>query len=563
MKMKSAMLALCLAMAASGQPPGPMYVEPVLMSGDAYPPIDGATIDLVGQIVAAGDDRQVLLIATLVGPGINSDNRVVLLRREADGTFSQLLRRGDSIGQPDTVLTSGFLPTMSRSGKTAVVVSYENVLTQDSCAQCEVWDASGIGQAPIVIAAKGQLAPGAAEGATFDSFEQELLINNAGDVVFAARLGGPNSSPNHRGVWFYRPGLGVLPIAIRDQPVSPATPQFHFGSIGSVVMNSSGTVLFEGHMEGGGIRAFENAGLWTFTADRGTELLVQENDPTSGGPAGRFYSEPLFPATNDRGDIAFRASSRYDDDGNSREDATVWKSAHSTGFIPLATSGEQAAGCDLGTDFRGAMTDVLINEQGHVYFHSRVEGPGVDTSNDDGVWRASGPSDLVLVVLEGVQVPDLYMGAISEVIDYQDMMANARGQVVIPIRLSGPGIGTPNELGHWSFSEQGGLKQVIRAGHVIDFDSDPSSVQNRRITFLSTTQPNTGGSDGRPSHLATDGGFWLIAGASTQVGLFRAQVELPGGCVGDIANDMATRNMTDDSVGVGDSQGDDLSPYRG
>jgi hypothetical protein len=273
----------------------------VVRTGDIAPGTGGAVFSDLGDpaLTASGE---AVYNARLDGPGITSANET--------GFFTSggpLVRRGDAVPDIGGAVFTGFVgirPALNDAGEQAFVgrVDGPGITVDDELA---------VFAAGALVAREGDLAPGAG-GAAFDSFFFSGL-NNAGDVVFDARLRGAGITlANNDALFAWRGGAfemilregGLIDIGGGDLR---EVLSFQFG--GQRGFNEYGDIAFYAELGPGG-GGHGVSGIFVYEADRIPPPSVVPLPPTVGlmlvgmgalGAIGRRRGGrggPLRPATH-------------------------------------------------------------------------------------------------------------------------------------------------------------------------------------------------------------------------------------------------------------------------
>src|SRR5262245_17135976 len=126
-------------------------------------------------------------------------------------------------------------------------------------------------------------------------------------------------------------------------------------------------------------------------------------------------------------------------------DTGIWSEASGT-LALVAREGDAAPGTAPGVVF-GEILRHQSSNTGHITLQATLSGPGVNESNDRGVWsNASGK--LVLVARTGSPAPGAGEGAVFA--DFDEALINSSGQIAFIGRLAGSGVDPTNESGIWS-----------------------------------------------------------------------------------------------------------------
>ena len=214
-------------------------------------------------------------------------------------------------------------------------------------------------------------------------------------------------------------------------------------------------------------------------------------------------------------------------------------------FRTAAVTGNAAPGTDGGTlDF---FQLPILDAMGHVTFAASVQGAGVTTSNDTGIWSETS-GVLSLVAREGNQAPGVALGVNFG--SFSSIKMGSEGSIAFAASLVGSGLVVVNDTGIWSASA-GQLQLVAREGSqapgvarralFADLqgagDSRPMVDASGRVAFFAGAFPVTGVWLGHP-------------GSLTPVMLSGNQApSLPAGAKFDFGFPFADGNMAINSAG--------------
>jgi hypothetical protein len=164
------------------------------------------------------DAGQVAYSAILTGPGVaTANNKAIYVGSAA----SQLLvaRTGDTApGMPPGVTYSdlGATPVLNNPGH----VAYRAILAGGELTSANnqtIYAGSASGQVPV--ARSGDHAPGTALGITYASLDDNLALNDIGQVAYQAVLSGSGvTAANDTGLFAYDPQRGNLLVAREGDP---------------------------------------------------------------------------------------------------------------------------------------------------------------------------------------------------------------------------------------------------------------------------------------------------------------------------------------------------------
>jgi hypothetical protein len=336
---------------------------------------------------------------------------------------------------------------------------------------------------PIPVAREGQTAPGLEPGFVFTSLSSELWRSNRnGQIAFHASYENPGDANSRgQGIW-----SGSAASAGEPRLIAQTGAQAHglpdgfvyFGFVDVPALNDDGEAAYIGRITGPGILGSSHTGVWSESSGEiGSPGLVVQTGERAPGTEANFLSF-RFVEMNNAGQISVfgNLSGPTVNRGNA---IGIWSTAAGVnGEIGLvAREGDQAPGTEegvvFGGQFFGGLRQPALNDAGQTAFIGSLIGPGIDSTNDGGIWsEAFGASgNPGLVVREGDQVPDLPGLTFSE---FLLPSFNNVGQVAFRGFISGPGVGLSNDEGIWVATPAGGLQLVVREGDLFDVSDDPT-----------------------------------------------------------------------------------------
>jgi hypothetical protein len=176
-----------------------------------------------------------------------------------------------------------------------------------------------------------------------------------------------------------------------------------------------------------------------------------------------FYSL-WSPTINDAGNLAFSASltgGGFDPINQS----SIW-SGPPGGLTARVLSGHPAPGTPAGVMFESA-SEPVIGGAGDIAFRGWLTGPGVTPENARGLWRQKdGVTELVMRAES--QAPGTPAGVLFESFNSGLPLINGLGQVAFHAYLSGPGIDGTNNHGIWGMDEDGVVRIIARSGDPLE-----------------------------------------------------------------------------------------------
>lgn len=304
-----------------------------------------------------------------------------------------------------------------------------------------------------LVARGDSQALGMASGLTFTNLTNKGL-SSGGHAAFYAGVAGGGLIGTHGGYWSGKPSDLHSMFQIGDT-ASGLPVVATFGSARSIAINTNGQSAFRASFS-----RFANdyqEGIWTEEA--GTlNLIAYLGQHAAGLPAGVTYQGLGNPGINSSGKVAFDSYLGGTDSGYDR---AIWSNAYGP-LALVARTGEHAPGTPDGVNFNDIGWDglVALNASGDLVFKGTLSGPGIDYTNNDGVWRQTAGS-LSLIARAGDQAPDLPEG--TKFGHLLNPALNSVGNVVFFAYLSGSEIDLSNFRSLW-IADGGKAQLVVRTG---------------------------------------------------------------------------------------------------
>ena len=456
---------------------------------------------------AINDAGRTAFRASLSGPDIYLLN-LAGIWSDVSGPLSLIARLNDPAPDtsPDAVFAFFSGPTGSHLSLPHInaigQIAFDGYLVNKNTLKPEGFGIWSVGpDSSRVIVRTGDAAPGTAPGTVFGGFDiappypsitPKDSLNDAGHIAFFAYVTGPGIHSNHKGLW--SEGGGSLHLVAREDDPAPGTgPDVAFDEFhtDNWHFNNAGQMSFTATIDGAGVDATNNQGFWL--DDAGSVSLV-------------------------------------------------------------ARTGDQAPGMDPGVVFSNLGGNSRINNE-HVFLFSEVSGPGIDSTNNSGIWTRT-LNSLQLTARTGTHAPGTEPD--TNFSSFYTSDPNNNGQLVIRGTLAGPSIDNTNDTGIWVTNHSGELDLIIREGDPFDVDDDPLIDDFRTITslffFNDYNDLNNAGQLAFNLHF-TDG----------TSGIFVATIGLPGDLNGDGfvgINDLNlvlsnwNQNVTPGDTLAGDATGD-------
>jgi hypothetical protein len=341
-----------------------------------------------------------------------------------------------------------------------------------------IW--GGLPDGLALLVKSGDQAPGTPDGTVFRDIDLNVSrpITNDGMLVFGASLSGPDvTSQNDRGIWA-RSGTSVNLVARKGSTASGLRNSvlddplyFYF-----VKGNQIGYYAFVSPSPLGGLGSAVYGGEVS-----SPKLVLVTGQLAAGGAPGEFYDfgEQLY-ATTATGKLLIGG---YVGKFISQSTYALWAGAPGSlemvlrdgQQIPMQPEGVVYA---ASADYRGGFISggsFGLDDQGQVAFDFFLKGPGVDKSNNYGIW-AGHPGNLQLVARSGAHAPGTAPGVkfgrdIEEVpggpvlFPFNSLTISAHGQLAFTAGLNGDGVKTSNDEGLWAGPPEA-LRLVVREGDV-------------------------------------------------------------------------------------------------
>ena len=336
---------------------------------------------------------QAVFLASLVGDGISNENDRAVFRGGCD-SINIAVQEGElALGTEFRFGTLFEARSMNDFDQIAFVAELETLAGETVAASGVFSDVSG--EISCVVQ-DGDSAPigipdivfGREAGRTFEA----ATLNNNGQICFKANLAGPGITPDNDSSIFLYDGE-LVPVAQAGQAISNSDPDLVYGD---------------------------------------------------------WLGEPIL---NSQRDINFRAEVGQIGSPNSFQEAVVHWSLD--GAAVIAKAGEHAPGTGEEVTFGRVLSgDVFsspsVNANGDVLFFGRLVGPGIDNSNNTGIWNYSSRygTRLVLRCGDEIAVNPLdklrtrtvnqiggFVGAGGE--DGRESNLNDLGQMVACVRFDG------------------------------------------------------------------------------------------------------------------------------
>jgi len=415
-------------------------------------------------INAAGE---VAFAAVFAGTGVTMSNDVTLWSNRS-GALAQVVREGQqAVGLPNMIGYRSFtIPHLNDAGRIAfeALLSGPGVTFEDDEAVFSEGTSGVLGN----VAREGDHAAGLGAGIVYSGITY-VLFNNEGRVVFSGQLQGTGVDlTNNAGIWTGFPGAASLVVRENNAaPGLPAGVLLATTTSLKPVLGADSACAFLFGLSGVGVSADNDNVIYAGTTS--SPLVVARKGETLAGlPAGVNIGAMLTPDVNGPGETAFTAflsgavTSGVDDFAVFSEGrtGTLEVVARKGGSAPVGLFRELTSPliCAEGTvaflaTLEGAGIDGLNDEcicsdhGGALGLVAREGDHAPDLAED--------------VVFAGD--PVTMMGAFVG-----DVAMNDRAQLAFRAGVAGPGVDMTNNIGLWLHDPVAGTRLVVRNGDAIE-----------------------------------------------------------------------------------------------
>ncbi|MCB9857855.1 MAG: hypothetical protein H6818_19405 [Phycisphaerales bacterium] len=415
-------------------------------------------------INAAGETA---FAAVFAGPMVTTSNDATLWT-DRNGVLSQVVREGQqAVGLPNMVAYKSFtIPHLNDAGRLGfeALLSGPGVTFEND----EAVFSEGVSNILGVVAREGDQVPGLGAGILYSGITH-VLFNNEGRVVFSGQLKGTGVDvSNNACIWTGFPGAASVVVRENNPaPGLPAGVLFASTSSLQPVLGADDSCGFYIGLSGVGVNAGNDNVIYSGTTST-PAVVVREGEPAPGLPAGIQLGALFAPDMNAAGETAFVAflkgnvTSAVDDRALFSEGRTgsldlvarMGGSAPAGDFKDLfspviCADGPVAFMATLqGSGIDGLNDECLCTDSGGTLHFVAREGE-----------QAPGLPDGVVFAGDAVTMSGAFSGEIS---------MNARAQIAFRANLAGPGIDMTNNSGIWLHDPDFGTRLVIRSGDAIE-----------------------------------------------------------------------------------------------
>ncbi|HEB90645.1 MAG TPA: hypothetical protein ENI85_13820 [Deltaproteobacteria bacterium] len=385
------------------------------------------------------DAGDIVFVVRTMGGGIPPGSELGLWRSRQGGAGPEIVIQAGT--HPPSVpegVPDFFCPTfqIDRTGRTSLMASDFRCIP--SAAGAIAFAPAGSGET-LPILRTGASAPGIEGDVRLLYIRGHWTHLFGGTALWGSLEGTGVDGSNDTAIWA-SDADGNLALVIREGDPVPGFPagtvfvRQRPGRGVNLAYNLRGEVVFFAEFAGPGITEANSFGFWKWKPDGSLELLLRGGEATAGGVPGLFQE----PVTNRRGDLAFMTSlqSTPSTGGPPYE---YWRRSSDGSLSRLLGQGDPAPllppGTTLGSPFLGDVFGIesfgepVISGSGVVLLDFRLEGVGVDATNDRALYRVGPNGETTLVLRKGDQI-EVASGVVRTVSGYRirDGLRSAQGR---------------------------------------------------------------------------------------------------------------------------------------
>ena len=323
---------------------------------------------------------------------------------------SQVARRSvfvDNLnGAPDIAIASQFMIAPGAGGATFSNPGLRgfnadgDILIESSLSNGEEGifvDRAGLGLQRFVLT--GSSAVGI-PSATYEEFFRPRM-NERGQVAFAAVIDGAAiTSDSDSGIWSETGNAGLRLIAREGSPIPGSSSAFFGGLTTLLINNNQETAFFSTLRESVPRQAF-----WIDKIDTGPEIVARTSDLAPGTPGSAVFTsfDSVDFRFSDAGIVFGAETGGLEVSGGDG----FWGMLNGESLSLIAFEGQAAPGAEVGVVFSDLLLSTssglgfALGDRGEFVFGAVLSGPGVNASNDRGLWMRTQSGVLQLVAREG------------------------------------------------------------------------------------------------------------------------------------------------------------------
>jgi hypothetical protein len=328
----------------------------------------------------------------------------------------------------------------------------------------------------VRVARTGDPAPGEPWNTYYSALP--IGIDETGNVAVSGSVDGPGiDGRNNERIWW------GSPFAQRAVFVEGPAPQYGddavFDTISGDRLSRTNQLAFTVGLRGDG-----GAGGYKLllAGNPGNLQLTLRRDTVPPGITDGLKLGSMFPAVGPTDSLA--VSGILYRDGSSAAVATGLWAGHPGNVSLVARSGTPAPGTAVDfLDNPSFSPNLTVNRRGAIAFPALLEGNGVDSTNNAGIWAGTS-SDLSLVTRAGDPAPGTGPG-VNFIGQPAYALINANDRVLFPAHLVGPGTNGSNNYGLWMSRPGQAAELVARNGDPVPVLGDAYTIRDV-FPFFST-----------------------------------------------------------------------------
>ena len=208
----------------------------------------------------------------------------------------------------------------------------------------------------------------------------------------------------------------VIPYVLTDTdgPLGPNLgDRVVFRSVANPALNSSGSIVFSGVIEGPDIQGTNNQGIWTASASpQSATVVARTGTARELGPGigpGNVFDSFRAPFLSEGGDVTFHAFAQQGGVGSPESWDGIWRiPAGQSPFALSITGDDDVMGPGLGDGIAFRIIDGTFNNDlpwasvdNDIVFLGILEGRGIDATNNIGLWKSDAMQPATAIAIEG------------------------------------------------------------------------------------------------------------------------------------------------------------------
>ena len=305
-------------------------------------------------------------------------------------------------------------------------------------------------------------------------------------------------------------------VTVTGDPAPGTTGSTIFsGNYHPLSLSQNGDVAFAGGLSLDETETEGAAGLWS-EINGSLQLITRLNQTAPGAIDGAVFSRFVTLKVNGNGQIAFRAQLSGDNVNESNYDG-FWLYDGSSIHL-IARKGDTVPGTDTGIiiDNFGhvATRNIVLGHNGHFAFHGTVAGPGIDSTNNQGIWVGSS-NQILNAVYTGDHPAGTDTGTAFDIFGSW-LSINESGNVVFLPVLRGPDVDSSNNSGLWSLTTDSS-SMIARTGMPTPIGITPESISQFYSLSKSNNVAFSSNLIGQGIDESNNKGVWVTSGGTASL----------------------------------------------